>query len=68
MSKYNLLDELKQGLQEAEEHEQSKAACSYKENQATREQPNVSRAVFSTYLHVFSRNIRKIGTSFKQIK
>lgn len=71
MNKRNLFEELKQGLIEIKEHEQGKitlrthkiershADMSTKEIRAVREQFNMSRAVFATYLRISPRTLEK---------
>lgn len=71
MNKRNLFEELKQGLQEAREHDQGKLTLrSYEiekndmeitatEIRAIREQFNMSRAVFASCLHISLRTLEK---------
>lgn len=71
MSKRNLFDELKQGLNEAREHDQGKITLrthkveqshiemSANDIRAVRKQFNMSRAVFASYLHTSIRTLEK---------
>lgn len=71
MSKRNLFDELKQGLQESKEHDQGKITLhthkidqshiemSANDIRAVREQFNMSRAVFASCLHTSTRTLEK---------
>ncbi len=71
MSKRNLFSELKEGLQEAREHDQGKITLrthkvdnshikmSAHDIRAVREQFNMSRAVFASCLHTSIRTLEK---------
>lgn len=72
MSKRNLFDELKQGLQESIDHEQGKITLrthevnnseplviSATDIRAIRDSFNMSRAVFASYLHTSKRTLEK---------
>jgi len=71
MNKRNLFEELKEGLQEAREHDQGKLTLrthkidmtpieiSAEEIRSIREQYNMSRSVFAAYLHTSKRTLEK---------
>lgn len=71
MNKRNLFEELSQGLKEAKEHDHGKMTLrthkidkshiemSAKNIREIREQFNMSRALFATYLHISPRTLEK---------
>lgn len=71
MSKRNLFEELDQGLSEAKDHDQGKMTLrthkvekshieiTAKNIRDIREQFNMSRAIFATYLHISPRTLEK---------
>lgn len=71
MSKRNLFEELDQGLNEARKHDQGKMTLrthkvekshieiTAKNIRDIREQFNMSRAIFATYLHISPRTLEK---------
>jgi len=71
MNKRNLFEELDQGLKEAKDHDQGKMTLrtnkvdkshieiTAKNIRDIREQFNMSRAIFATYLHISPRTLEK---------
>lgn len=71
MNKRNLFEELNQGLKEAKDHDQGKMTLrthkvdkshieiTAKNIREIREQFNMSRAIFATYLHISPRTLEK---------